>query len=91
MRCLLIAVLAFHSALIVDVQQNSETTLAVQIGDVIYMAELSQVAFKCEEVREGKRVQAEVKNGKLTVKFENGKKARGPIYWVQRSRVHPLP
>jgi hypothetical protein len=67
MRVLLV-LLALQSATVIDVQSNSEVTLAVQIGDVVYTAEFSRHDLKPDSIHEGDHMQAEVKDHKLTVK-----------------------
>jgi hypothetical protein len=85
------ALLALHSATVIIVQWNSQTTLAVQIGDTLYTAEFSNRDLKPDTFEDGDRVQAEVKNGKLIVKLRNGKRVSARVHWVQRVLTHPLP
>lgn len=67
MRSLLIAVLAFHSANVIVLYENSDTVLTVQVGDTLYTAEFPKSDLKPETVKDGDQVQAEVKDGKLIV------------------------
>ena len=90
MRFLWIAFLALQPATVIDVCSNSQVTLAVQIGDVLYTAEFSRHDLKPESIHEGDRVQAEVKGHKLIVKIRQGKKITAPIIRVQRTIVHPI-
>jgi hypothetical protein len=41
MRCFVIAFLVLQAATVIDVEIDSQVTLVVQIGDVIYTAEFS--------------------------------------------------
>ena len=92
MRFLLIAMLALQSAtLIYMLQEDSGITLGVQIGNVIYSAEFPQRTVKPDSVHEGEQVWAEVKNGMLTVRLKNGKKATARVIRIQRILAHPLP
>ena len=91
MRCLLIAVLAFHSATVILLQENSDTILAVQIGDTLYAAEFSKRDLKPDSFKDGDHVKAEVKDGNLIVKLKNGKRVSARVHWVQRLIIRPLP
>jgi len=88
---LLIALLAFQAATVIDVYAQSRVTIALQICEVIYTAEFSPQEFKHETVREGDQLQAEVQGTKLTVHFKDGKTVTAPIIRVQRTLIHPLP
>jgi len=92
MRCCILAVLLLQAATIIDVETDSRVvTLAVQMGDVIYTGEFSRQALSPDIVHEGEQIQAEVKRGKMTVQFKNGKRATARIIRVQRILVHPHP
>lgn len=96
MRFLLIAVLAFHSATVIVLQENSDTILAVQIADTAYTAEFSKSDLKPDTLKDGDHVQGEVKDGRLIVKLRliaklrNEKRVSAPVHWVQKTIVHPL-
>jgi len=47
--------------------------------------------LKPDTLKDRDHVQAEVKNGKLTVKLRNGKKVSAGVRWVQRVIILPLP
>ena len=92
MRLLSIGLLALHSATLIYVlQQDSGTTVGVEVRNVIYAAEFSRRALNAEDLKEGGQVQAEVKGGKLTVLRKDGKTATARIVWVQRTLAHPHP
>lgn len=86
-----LTVLAFHSATVIVLQRNSDTILAVQIGDTLYTAEFPKSDLKPDTLKDEDHVPAEVKDGKLIVKLRNGKRVSAPVHWVQRVIIHPLP
>jgi hypothetical protein len=88
-RFLWIAFLALQSATVIDVQSNSEVTLALQIGDVVYTAEFSLHDLNPETIHEGDHERAKVKDHKLTVKRKNSKMATARIIRQQRIFVRP--
>ena len=89
MHFLVITLLALESATVVDVQQESRTTLRVQIDDMIYTAEFSCHALKPGSIREGEQILVDVKDGKMTVVRKDGRRATARITRVQRLVVHP--
>ena len=89
MHFFLIAFLAFQSATVIYVLHDSWTIVGVQIGDVIYTAEFS--AQEAGSFIDGERVQAEVKDKKLTVKRKSGKRVSARVIQVQRILIRPLP
>jgi ribosomal protein L14 len=91
MHVLLAAVLVLQAATVIDVQANHTATLALQFGDTIYTAEFSLRDLKPDSLKDGDRVQAEVKGGHMTVQRKDGRKVSGNVIQVQRVLVHPLP
>ena len=89
MHLLLIAILAFQAATVVDVDTNSQVTLGGANG------RCEQPSFphelKPDSMPEGEHVRAEVKHGMLTVQLKNGKKATARVIRIQRILSHPLP
>ena len=66
-----------QAATVIDVYSNHTVTLALQFEDTIYTAEFSPRDLKAD-LKEGDRVQAEVKGGRMTVQRKDGKKGVGP-------------
>jgi hypothetical protein len=64
---LLLALLTFQTATVIDVYTDSQVTLALQMGDVIYTAEFSKNELKPDSIHEGDQVKAEVRHGRMTV------------------------
>ena len=91
MHLVLLTFLAFHSATVIVAQVDDSITLGFQFGDTIYTAEFSRGDLKPDTLGDGDRVQAEVKNGRLTVKLQNGKTVSARVHWVQRVLIRPLP
>jgi len=92
MRWISIGLLALHTATLVYVlQQDSEITLGVQVGNVIYSAEFPRRKLRGETLLERSQMQAEVKNGKLTIRLRDRKTVSARVIQVQRVLVHPLP
>jgi len=91
MRLLLSAVLAFQAATVIDVQTDQTVMLALQFGDTIYGAEFSRRDLGAESLKEGDRVQAEVKGHHMTVRRKDGKRVAGRVIRVQRVLVHRIP
>lgn len=91
MHALLAAVFALPAATVIDVQSNHTVTLALQFGDTIYTADFSLRDLRPDSLKEGDRVQAEVKGGHMTVeRRKDGRKVSGRVIRVQRVLVHPL-
>jgi hypothetical protein len=88
---LLAALLALQSATVIDVQANHTVTLALQFVDTIHTAEFSPRDLKADSLKEGDRVQAEVKGGHMTVQRKDGRRVSGRVIQVQRVLIHPLP
>jgi antitoxin component of MazEF toxin-antitoxin module len=89
MRWISIGLFVLHSATLIYVlQQDSGITLGVQVGNAIYSAEFPRRELKQENLTEGSQIQAEVKDGKLTVQRNDPKTAAAPIIWVQRTLAH---
>ena len=86
-----VVLLALHSATVIAVLTNDTVTLAVQLEETVYTAEFSKSDLKPDTPKDGDRVQAEVKNGKLIVKLKNGKIVNAPVHWVQRTIINPPP
>ena len=85
MPVLLAAVLALQAATVIDVQQaDHRVTLALQVADTIYTADFSSRDLKADSLKEGDRVQAEVKGGHMTVQRKDGRKVSGRVIQVQR-------
>ena len=63
----------------------------MQIGDTLYTAEFPKSDLKPDTLQDMDRVQAKVKNGKLTIRFDNGKRVSASVRWVQLVIIHPLP
>jgi hypothetical protein len=91
MHVLLTAVLALQAATVIDMQANHTVTLALQFGDTICTAEFSLRDLKADSLKEGDRVQAEVKGGHMTVQRKDGRRVSGRVIQVQRVLVNPLP
>ena len=87
MHALLAAVLSLQAATVIDVQANHTVTLALQFGDTIYTAEFSRRDLKADSLKEGDRVQAEVKGGHVTVQRKDGRRVSGRVIQVQRKRT----
>lgn len=87
----LASVLTFHSGIVIDAQCDSRVTLALQFGDVIYTAEFSQAALKCDALSIGNQVQAEVTSNEMTLRRRDGKIVSGRVIRVQRILVYPHP
>jgi hypothetical protein len=86
MRWISIGLRALHSATLIYVlQQDSEITLGVQVGNVIYSAEFARGALKQENLVEGSQIKAEVKGGKMTVHRRDGKSVTARIIWYRDS------
>jgi hypothetical protein len=47
--------------------------------------------LKADSLKEGDRVQAEVKGGHMTVQRKDGRRVSGRVIQVQRVLIHPLP
>jgi hypothetical protein len=91
MRWISIGLFVLRSATLIYVlQQDSGITLGVQVGNVIYSAEFPRRALKQENLVEGSQIQAEVKDGKMTIRLRE-RKISGRVIQVQRVLVHPLP
>jgi len=91
MRWISIGLLAVHTATLIYVlQQDSEITLGVQVGNVIYSAEFSRRTLKQEFLVEGSQIRAQVKDDKITIRLRNRKTVSGRVIQVQRELVHPL-
>ena len=91
MHVLLAAAVVLQAATVIDVQANHTVTLRLQFGDTVYSAEFSSRDLKPDNVKEGDRVQAEVKRGHMTVQRKDGRRVSGRVFQVQRVLIHPLP
>jgi hypothetical protein len=92
MRWISIGLLALHTATLVYVlQQDSEITLGVQVGNVIYSADFPRRALRKEKFIESSQIQAEVKNGEMTIRLTDGRTVSSRVIQVQRVLAHPLP
>lgn len=86
-----LVLLVLHAATVIVLQENSETILAVQIGDTVYTAGFSKRDIKPDTLKDGDHVQAELKDGKLIVKQRNGRRVSARVHWIQHVIIHPLP
>lgn len=59
----------------------------MQIGDTLYTAEFPKSDLKSDKLKDGEHVQAEVKNGKLTIRFDNGNRVVARVRWIQKTIV----
>jgi hypothetical protein len=88
---LLMVLLAFQTATVIDVYGQSCVTLAVQLGNTIYTAEFSRRELGPNSFQEGEKVRAETKDGKLIIQRKDGKVVSSRIIRIQIILAHPLP